>query len=317
MSSLSANHITNQLDSSQKDVIRTLLYFDIFSYPLRKDEIKQFMSTKQNGKFDQQFNELLELNLIKKVGEDLYSTQNDHSIASRRLKGNELAEHKMLAARKMSKVISFFPFVRGIMLSGSISKGFMQDDSDVDFFIVTAPNRLWIARTMLVFFKRLFLFNSRKFFCVNYFVDTSSMEIEERNIFTAIESATLIPTYGREYYQQFWRENDWVDKFLPNSSMREIKEVPVSNRNIFKWLVEKLLSNFPGDYLDKLFMKMTLSHWKSRYSKGLSKNDFSIAFKTTRNVSKCHPQFFQKKVLESLSNKIEAFELVKTVNLKD
>ena len=46
---------------------------------------------------------------------------------SRRIAGNKLAEKKINSAYKMTKFISKFPYVRGVMLSGSISKGYMEE----------------------------------------------------------------------------------------------------------------------------------------------------------------------------------------------
>ena len=316
MSDQVINHIT-QIDPTQSDIIRALLYFDIFDYPLKREEIKKFMASSPNGEFDRQFNDLINSGYINQVGRDFYGIAPEQSNASRRIKGNLLAEKKMKSARRMSRLISYFPFVRCIMLSGSISKGFMEANSDVDFFIITAPKKLWIARTLLILFKRLFLLNSRKLFCVNYFLDSESMEIEEKNIFTAIECATLIPTYNSEYYTKFWNENSWVSNYLPNTTIRDTTGV-ISNKAFpFKWLIEKLLSNRLGDFLDQYFMNITLKHWNSRYSKELDEGDFKVAFKTKRNVSKSHPQFFQKKVLNTLASKQKEYEISKSVNLSN
>ncbi|MEZ5195381.1 MAG: hypothetical protein R2764_02960 [Bacteroidales bacterium] len=86
----------------------------------------------------------------------------------------------MLKAKRFSTFISNFPYVRGISLSGSLSKGYIGDDPDIDYFIITKENRLWLSCTMLIAFKKIFLFNSCKYFCVNYFIDTNNLEIEEK-----------------------------------------------------------------------------------------------------------------------------------------
>lgn len=315
MYSSTINDIIHKLNPLQSDVIRALLYFDIFQYPLTKAEIKKFMSTKQNSQFDKEFDLLIKSGHINQVGINLFGVSKDTTTANRRIEGNTLATKRMETAKKVSKLISCFPFVRCIMLSGSLSKGYMEPKSDLDFFIVTEPNRLWIARTFLIMFKRIFLFNSRKYFCVNYFIDINNLEIEEKNIFTAIESATLIPTYGKEYYQKFWSANSWVSQFLPNSCIRPVENVSNTKSWILTSLTEKLLSNSFGDYLDTYFMKMTLKRWKHRYSQELEENDFSIAFKTRKDVSKSHPQFFQKKVLEALDKKIKEYEGSQEVHL--
>ncbi len=91
----------------------------------------------------------------------------------------------------------------------------MDERSDLDFFIITAPNRLWIARTLLVLYKRVFLANSHKHFCVNYFIDEKHLEIEEKNLFTATELATVIPLYGSKQYENLQGVNSWLARILP------------------------------------------------------------------------------------------------------
>jgi hypothetical protein len=69
-------------------------------------------------------------------------------------------------------------------------------------FITTAKNRLWIARTLMHGLKKLtFLFNKQHYFCMNYYVDeVQQLQIREKNIYTAIEVATLMPSTGRYYF---------------------------------------------------------------------------------------------------------------------
>ena len=43
-----------------------------------------------------------------------------------------------------------------------------------------------------------------KNFCINYFVDSENLEIQEKNIFTATELVTLLPTFGREMYENLY-----------------------------------------------------------------------------------------------------------------
>ena len=102
----------------------------------------------------------------------------------------------MHKALRNARLIFHFPFTRAIMISGSLSKNYADEASDVDYFIIVKPGRLWIARTLLIIYKRIFLMNSKKYFCVNYFIDEDHLEIEEKNLFTAVELTTLIPIHG-------------------------------------------------------------------------------------------------------------------------
>jgi hypothetical protein len=134
---------------------------------------------------------------------------------SRRIKGNRKprgSAHRQTQSRLHFK-ISICKRRHGI---GLMAKGYMDEKSDLDFFVVTAPGRLWIARTILVMYKRLFLFNSHKYFCVNYFVDEVHLEIEEKNLFTSTELATVIPLSGATLYGNLMQANPWLRLFFPN-----------------------------------------------------------------------------------------------------
>jgi predicted nucleotidyltransferase len=106
---------------------------------------------------------LISINVVYHKGEFFQLTDNENSIHRRRT-GNKLAEKRLKTARWVSGFISRFPFIRGILLSGSISKGFMEEDSDIDYFVITHPNRVWFSRLILMLFKKIFLFNSKNIY---------------------------------------------------------------------------------------------------------------------------------------------------------
>ena len=110
-------------------------------------------------------------------------------------------------AQFMAHIIKRFPFVRGIFISGSLAKWNVSTQTDIDFFIITKRGRLWLTRSALIAFKKFFLLNSKKFFCLNYFITDDHLEIEDRNIFTAIEIASVKPIFNLELYLKFLEAN--------------------------------------------------------------------------------------------------------------
>lgn len=309
---MNAVHQLNYFIEEEKSFFKTLLYFDIFSYPLTAKEIAQYSSVVFNSSPEQ----VLEFWVSQKVVfqiQGFYSLQNKFDLVERRLKGNLLAGQKMKTAKKVSWFLHRLPFVRAVMLSGSISKGFMDEKSDIDYFIITEANRLWLVRTLLAIFRRVFLFNSHKNLCTNYFVDTQNLEIAEKNIFTATELCTLKPMCGKAFIENFLSANGWTTSFLPLHQTPTIYEV--DSPSIIKNLGEKI---FPSRFLDRVnrwLMKKTLSYWKKKYGKEMNANDFEVAFRSTVGVSKSHPQFFQKKVLSRLDQKIKEFEIRNGIDL--
>src|SRR6478736_270632 len=206
---------------ASQSILKVLLYYDIFHYPLTSPEVFQYMSTNHVTLKDVQhtLDELSIQGYISKC-ENFYSIRNSREIIDRRIKGNNEAQKWIHLAKKQARLIHSFPFVKAVMISGSLSKNYMDEKSDLDFFVITAPQRLWIARTLLVVYKRLMLSNSHKHFCVNYFIDSSHLEIEEKNIFTATELATLIPFCGYSYYRKLFSDNQWLNSFFPNHRLK-------------------------------------------------------------------------------------------------
>ena len=285
---------------TERALLHTLLYFELFSHPLRAEEVFYYCNDESAspeivaGKLQS----LTEQGIVFQFG-SFYQTQNDASWLSKRLEYNRRADQMLPIAHRRAKLIGKFPFVRGVFVSGSLSKHCMRADSDVDFFIVTAPGRLWLARTLLVLFKKIFLLNSHKYFCVNYFIDTEHLEIEEKNRFTATEAVTLVPMYGREYFEAFLEANSWAWEQYPNFPKRDTSKVPVNSAIRLKKALEKLLSGRVGEWLDKRFMQLTVKVWKRKF-KHFDAARFDVAMKSRRYVSKHHPLHFQEKVLQRL-----------------
>jgi hypothetical protein len=188
-----------------------------------------------------------------------------------------------------------------------MSKGYMDQDADLDFFIITKSERLWIARTFLILYKKVFLLNSRKYFCINYLIDTEHLEIEEQNQFTATEVVTLINVYGQKEFDAFVESNDWAYKFYPNSEPQKLSGK--NGQTLLKKFNEWTMNGWLGAKLDSRFMKTTLNRWEKKFGTSMAEKDFELAFKTRTYVSKHHPGNFQRMVLEKSAENLKKVEL--------
>lgn len=300
------------LDKGEKSCLRALLYFDIFSYPLTEQEVVRFSPYEAAFDVKKALSSLLQQRLIFQVG-NFYSVRPDAYLGEKRTSGNRLAATRMKAAHRFSKLVASFPFVKAVFLSGSLSKGFMDEKSDIDFFIITEAERVWIVRAALALFRRVFLFNSHRNLCTNYLIDAENLTIPDRNYFTAVELATLVPMHGHAFIQALQSCNEWVKDFLPRHTPAAMQGKDY--RFAAKRAVEKIL---PGKALSKLnrwLMDSTLKYWKRKYANSLDDRDFEVAFRSRPGVSKSHPQFFQKKALDRLAQKIKHFENWHSVDL--
>jgi hypothetical protein len=317
MNSAHKNIQNTEIGTIAKSIVKTLAYYDIFNYPLTKEEIYNCSNTNGDSKtsVEDEIEELVASGIVYN-NDKFYSINHNSHLIPKRIEGNKRAIKKMKTAKLFSNFISHFPFVRGVLLSGSISKGYMDEKADIDYFIITAPNRLWIARISLVVFKKMFLLNSYKLFCINYFISTTELEIEEKNIYTAIELATLIPMYGADVYNDLYKSNQWIKTYVPNYPKRDVTNVLAFKKKIIQKVIESLLNGRFGDYADDKIMKKFIRFDEKRYGK-LDKDTFRLAFKTRKNISKHHPNFFQKRVLDLLRLKLEQLELKHNIALSE
>jgi len=293
------------------NALKVIIYFSIFKYPLTKEEIFSYSSAKSITETEEQLQILIKKNIVYKFG-NYYTDINDNTLVDRRLIGNKKALEIMPKALKRAKLIMSFPFIESVAISGSLSKNYYDEDGDIDFFIITKPNYLWLARTFLIAYKKVFLLNSKKYFCVNYFISSDRLKIVEQNKFTATELITLKPVYGKAVFNNFISENKWAQNFYPNRALHLDELNTDFNKPIWSRWLQSLFKNKLGDSLNYYLKKITLKKWKSKF-KHLKKKEFEIAMKSTNDVSKHHPQDFQSKVMVSLnkrySDKNKAFNL--------
>ena len=242
----------------------------------------------------------------------VYVKPNHHYVELRQQK-EEHARKMWRAARLVTHIIKRFPFVRAVFITGSLSKNSTDRTSDIDFMLVTADRRLWIARTLLMLFKKLFLMNSYKFFCINFFITEHNLEIEEKNYFSATEVAHIKTTFNTSMMHQFILKNLWIGKYFPNYIPSDPKVnsagFKVNNRASYLQKLFELFFFGPiGDKLDNYFKSKTINFWKRKYAY-LNDSDLGLMFKSTDSVSRAHPGNMQKLILGKYSCKLRQFNL--------
>jgi hypothetical protein len=293
----------------ENSILKTLAYFDIFRYPLRASEIRSFIDLSISE--DELADSLNTLLFNKKIFvlDEFYSLQNDASLAERRKEGNKRAADLLTKAEKISTLLFKFPYVRGVAISGSISKNFADEQADIDYFIITKANRLWIARTLLHLYKKNpFLKHRKEYYCMNYFVDEADLVIEEKNIYTATELYTIIPMACNGSMKSLFEANSWSNRYFPNISFPPIKEQKKSPW--YKKLMETVFNNKLGDWLENYFFGLTTKRWKRKEEeKRLNTKGELMGLKTGKHFSKPNPIFFHDTFMYKYEKRLN--ELIK------
>jgi hypothetical protein len=291
----------------QGAILRTLAYFDVFRHPLTLEELCRFGpgSTVSNEQLRSVLKELERTGSIEQHA-GYYGLKDIRASVVERERSEALAISRMPTALKMSRRIAKTPFVRAVFISGSMSKGRSETSGGIDYFIITVPGRLWVARTILVLYKRLFLFNNQQDLCVNYFLDTEHLTVEDRNRFTATEVVTLLPTYGNGTTEALFAQNAWAFKMYPGARPAPSAEVPIGKGG-WKRRLERWLSAGLGDNMDSWCMNLTWRRWRRKFGH-LDARTFELALRTRTYVSKHHPRNFQDRVLKGYKDRVFALE---------
>ena len=298
--------VKHELSAGQQSVIRTLLYYHIFEYPMSTEEIRRFSGHpwRDGTEVQSALDDLVARSLIET--DRGFFFVGEHSHIEEREADQARARSALPVAAGWSRFIARFPYVRGVAVSGTLSKGVMKDDDDLDYLVFTEPDRVWLCRLLLMGFKKVFLFNSHHRFCVNYLLAADRLEIPDRDLFTATEIAWLLPTVNSEIHRRFLEANSWIEAFFPNWRPRGDHGVAPLERGVFKVGFEACVDLLGGRRLDDWSHGIISRRNRSRY--GPLDVRHSVALRSDKHASKHHPRGFQERVLGRLDDEITAFE---------
>lgn len=211
-------------------VMRTLVYSDIFDFPLTKEELAYYLhSPKKVGK-----NELLEA--LKSLSPYLEQKNNFYALSGRaplldeRIIRQKHSRDKLLIAQSVATYLSLIPSVLFIGVSGSVAVGNAKKEDDIDFFIITKRNTLYTTRLLALCILQL-LGKRRKRnerypqdkVCLNMLITEDALRFppDRQDLYTAHEIAQLLPLRERDRtYEKFLQANSWVNAFLPHARGR-------------------------------------------------------------------------------------------------
>ena len=290
-------------------VLRTLLYYDIWRYPLRAVELHAFLPVpvRDFAGFTSALDRLVREGYVGEERGYYFVPGPPAGRVSARLRGERHARRMWLAARAAAHVIKRFPFVRGIFVSGDLSKNVTHPGSDVDFLILTEPGRLWIARTLLILFKRTALLGSKKFFCVNSFAATDCMEVAERNVYQATEIAQLKPLFNARLFGGYIEANGWIREYFPNFTAGALPSPsPSDRRSVLQRIAEIPFSLIPARRIDARIMHAMERYWTKRYPQFDGKTRADI-FRCAPGESRAYAGNFQGKILGAYCVKLREF----------
>lgn len=292
---------TRSVASIEDAILRALIYYDLFDYPLTTDEIERYLDIPVSDRRPllQRLQALGRRGVIVETDGFWSLAGREEQTSGRRPAMERRGVRLWGVAEQIGRIIRLVPFVRGVMISGGLSRYVAEETSDIDYFVVTAPGRLWIARTLLVLFRRTLLLNRRTWLCTNYFVTEENLAIAERTLYAACETASVRPLWNRGLYHRFVAENEWVQEIYPNHSpppelfMSGLPE----KRSAVQRIIERMLPSSLWDRLDRRAMERTREHWRRKYPE-MPEEIRARALRSTPEESRSHAGDYAPIVLE-------------------
>lgn len=258
--------------SCDKAIKKTLAYSAVFRYPMSFYQLGTMLITKKNFDF-QTFDNSLK-RLIKKrhinvfKGKYILRGIKPVSWEKRDKESKEIIENNKWAL----KTLELIPWIKMVAVTGSVAANNAERNADIDLFIITQKNRLWITRGFVALIlsalgKYAVGTNNKEKFCCNIFIDENNLKWpkEENNIFVAHDILAMHPIISRDnMYLKFLRANNWVLNYFGQFKIDYTKA---------KYKT-KAKGNFIGNYIDNLAMKAQLRYMKKKKTSEITKKGF-------------------------------------------
>ena len=316
----------------EKSILATIVYYDTLNLPLTQMEIFKYLikvSPKQKLSKINLFSiiTLLESKELKRFIESkngFYFLKGRENLVKQRIKKQKITEQKWKIAKRIIWIMQLIPFLRGVMVSGSMAIGNAKKESDIDVLIITSKNRIWIVRAITTLFlhilkRRRHNHLTKDRICLNHYITEESLNIIHRSLYNAQTYAHLIPVLELEAFnlKKFYKKNKWIKNCLffifyeKNLAFRKSKYSFLLN--FFRKSLEYILNNPLGNLLEKA-IKIAQVHRvkkdKLTYTKGgrIVINDMELEF---------HPKSPEKIIIESYNKKMRELGFPELGNQKD
>lgn len=188
--------------SAEKAILKTLTYFDVFSFPLTTFEVWKWLYTDEGARpltLKEVTSTLQVMRLQQKLEqhEGFWVLKGSNDIVAVRKARHLLAEHKHRRLQRAIRWFRFVPYIRTIALCNSAAYNNARTESDLDLLVITEPGRIWTVRMFTAGIAKLFGWRptperTADGICLSFFLSKPN---------TSLEHLTLMPD---DPYMRYW-----------------------------------------------------------------------------------------------------------------
>ena len=292
--------------SIEQAVVRSVAYADVFEYPLQAAEVHRYLHG-TSATLEETVGALAACvasrNAIR-CTDGYYTLPGKEELIAVRRRRAAHASALWPAALKYGRLIAELPFVRMVAVTGSLAWDNVERGADIDYLIVTEPDRLWVCRWLLAALGRV----ARRdgvLLCPNYMVSERALVLAERNLYGAYELTRMVPITGLDMHDRLLRANRWALTYLPNAveparpPVSQVSEAP-------PWPTRALASMARlGEKSLRSPLGMVLDRWEMHYrirKRGVPQGETSYGV----DWYKSHTRGHRQRALAAFSDRLRA-----------
>lgn len=231
----------------KNNILATLAYYDVFDFPLKKEEVFRFLVSfehldefkdiagpyKKSLQYPEDFDEIrAELETLKSDGnvsfsEGFYFLFGRDYLVPLRLRREKIAKKKWRKTNRVIRWLKFLPYVKAVFASGSLAMSNTDELGDLDILIVVKHGRIWLSRLLIS--GLLSLIGIRRKYnqkiapdkiCLNHYITDKSLLIPYKSVYAAQTYVNLKPVFISDPWiiAEFYKANSWLSEYILNFS---------------------------------------------------------------------------------------------------
>lgn len=275
----------------ERAILKTLVYADIFDYPLTLREIHKWLIGKKAS--------LRQIKMDQRKYYCLPGREKIIKIRKQRIKQSKIYLRK---AKIICQLLRIIPWIKLVGISGGLAMENAGKKDDIDLILITAKNRMWISRFLAL--GLLSLTGQRRKrddlplkvagkLCINTLLEEDCLEQSSKDIYLAHEVLQMKVLWQRDgIYSKYLEDNSWVFKYLPNwiNQYQVLSSKYYGKSHNTKYIIHNTILNI----FEKIAKKFQL--WYMKSPKGMERiEDGALYF---------HPKDCRKEILAKFKLKI-------------
>ncbi|OIP79538.1 MAG: hypothetical protein COT39_00770 [Parcubacteria group bacterium CG08_land_8_20_14_0_20_48_21] len=216
-----------------KRILRTVLWFDLFQYPVTSFEIWKWLVPENSGnnvhytlfEIRRELVENPQLVAVLVCEHGCYRLRSADVRSSGRFDAWVVAEKKYRKAKRFVRIFSLLPFVQGIAICNSLGYRNARENDDIDLFILASPGRLWLTRffvtgVLALLRQRPTSLHAKNKLCPSFFLSGIHLDLHAYaladDLYLRYWVTQLTPLINRQnIFSRFQSYNAWAEPPVP------------------------------------------------------------------------------------------------------